>query len=270
MPATNFQEMRWLRSFGRPSPDRPTASCPQFRGGPAMQDRAIREETSRDQTGSRALIPFQPAETGVHPISIEIALGAALWFITVTWVGFARGGEIDWDLVVMTLFFIGFFALFLLASYAVKDKRWRLPSTSFPPISRQSSRNRDRHDAWARCAHRDRDGAGVAGPCRDGDRHRRHGDALAWSYQAKTAPVSSLALWREGRRGQARNRHRSRPARAGVRPRRSPDPARERGDVGAAHGNSGACQRSGSVKAERQLASKSHFGVSPSKQQTRP
>jgi hypothetical protein len=68
----------------------------------------------------------------VHPISIEVALGAALWFITVTWVGFARGGEIDWDLVVMTLFFIGFFALFLLAaSYAVKDKRWHLPSTSF-------------------------------------------------------------------------------------------------------------------------------------------
>jgi hypothetical protein len=68
--------------------------------------------------------PSQPIETGVHPISVEIVLAAALWFLAVTWVSFARGGEVDLDLVVVTFFFAFFFALFLLtASYAIKDQR---------------------------------------------------------------------------------------------------------------------------------------------------
>jgi hypothetical protein len=55
-------------------------------------------------------------------------LAAALWFLAVTWVSFARGGEVDLDLVVVTFFF----ALFLLtASYAIKDPRWHLRETSF-------------------------------------------------------------------------------------------------------------------------------------------
>ena len=75
--------------------------------------------------------PTRP-QTGVHPAAIEIALGAALWFIAVTWVSFARGPEVDWDLVVVTLFFIFFFALFLLtASHGLKDPRWRQRKTNF-------------------------------------------------------------------------------------------------------------------------------------------
>ena len=66
------------------------------------------------------------AETSVHPVAIEVGLAAALWFIAVTWVSFARGAEVDWDLVVVTLFFIFFFALFLFtASHALNDPRWR-------------------------------------------------------------------------------------------------------------------------------------------------
>jgi len=50
----------------------------------------------------------------------------------VTWVSFARGAEVDWDLVVVTLSFIFFFALFLFtASHALKDSRWRQRKTSF-------------------------------------------------------------------------------------------------------------------------------------------
>jgi hypothetical protein len=72
------------------------------------------------------------AQTDVHPVAIEVALAAALWFIAVTWVSFARGAEVDWDLVVVTLFFIFFFALFLFtASHALKDSRWRQRKTSF-------------------------------------------------------------------------------------------------------------------------------------------
>lgn len=49
-----------------------------------------------------------------------------------TWVSFARGAEVDWDLVVVTLFFIFFFALFLFtASHGLKDSRWRQRKTSF-------------------------------------------------------------------------------------------------------------------------------------------
>ena len=48
-----------------------------------------------------------------------------------TWVSFARGPEVDWDLVVVTLFFIFFFGLFLFtATYALKDPRWRQRDTS--------------------------------------------------------------------------------------------------------------------------------------------
>ena len=68
----------------------------------------------------------------MHPVSIEIALAAALWFLAMTWVSFARGRDVDWDLVVVTLFLAFFFGLFLLtASYAVKDPRWHLRDTSF-------------------------------------------------------------------------------------------------------------------------------------------
>jgi hypothetical protein len=55
-----------------------------------------------------------------------------MWFLLVTWLSFATGGEIDWDLVVVTLFIVIFFTLFLLtASFAARDPRWHLRDTSF-------------------------------------------------------------------------------------------------------------------------------------------
>jgi hypothetical protein len=75
---------------------------------------------------------LRKAQTGVHRAAIEVALAAALWFIAVTWISFARGMEVDWDLVVVTLFFIFFFALFLFtATYGLKDPRWSQRDTSF-------------------------------------------------------------------------------------------------------------------------------------------
>ncbi len=71
-------------------------------------------------------------ETGVHTVVAEIAVGAALWFIVMAWLDFARGGEIDYLLVIVTLFFVMFFGLFLLtASYTLHDPRWPLRDTSF-------------------------------------------------------------------------------------------------------------------------------------------
>ncbi len=71
-------------------------------------------------------------ETSVHPIVVEIAVAAAVWFIAVTWLAFARGPGVDLDLAIVTLFFVIFFALFLLtATYGRDDPRWHLPATSF-------------------------------------------------------------------------------------------------------------------------------------------
>jgi hypothetical protein len=71
-------------------------------------------------------------ETGVHTVVAEIGVGASLWFIVMTWLDFARGGEIDYLLVIVTLFFVIFFALFLLtASFSLHDPRWPLRDTSF-------------------------------------------------------------------------------------------------------------------------------------------
>jgi hypothetical protein len=71
-------------------------------------------------------------ETAVHPVVGEIAIGAVVWFIAVTWLAFARGPEVDYLLVIVTLFFVMFFTLFLLtASYGWKDPRWHVPETNF-------------------------------------------------------------------------------------------------------------------------------------------
>jgi hypothetical protein len=79
----------------------------------------VASETKDSQTAT---------ETGVHTVVAEIAVGAALWFIVMAWLDFARGGEIDYLLVIVTLFF----ALFLLtASYSLHDPRWPLRDTSF-------------------------------------------------------------------------------------------------------------------------------------------
>ena len=82
---------------------------------------------SAEERDSQAL-----TETGVHTAVVEIAVGAALWFIVMAWLDFARGGEIDYLLAIVTLFFVMFFTLFLLtASYSLHDPRWPLRDTSF-------------------------------------------------------------------------------------------------------------------------------------------
>jgi hypothetical protein len=70
--------------------------------------------------------------SGMHPVVIEISLAAAIWFLVVTWISFAWGGEIDYLLVIVTLFFGMFFGLFpLTASYTVHDSRWSVRETGF-------------------------------------------------------------------------------------------------------------------------------------------
>ena len=73
-----------------------------------------------------------PAGLGVHPIAIETAIAAALWFIAVTWLAFAHGVETDYLLAIVTLFFVIFFTLFLFtATYSRGDPRWPTKRTSF-------------------------------------------------------------------------------------------------------------------------------------------
>ena len=43
-----------------------------------------------------------PTSLGVHPIAIETAIAAALWFIAVTWLAFAHGIETDYLLLIVT------------------------------------------------------------------------------------------------------------------------------------------------------------------------
>jgi patatin-like phospholipase len=81
-------------------------------------------ETSRVRRGTH--------ETAVHPVVGEIAIGAVVLFIAVMWLAFARGPEVDYLLVIVTLFFVMFFTLFLLtASYGWKDPCWHVPETTF-------------------------------------------------------------------------------------------------------------------------------------------
>ena len=85
-----------------------------------------------DAVDSEQVAAARESQAGVHPAAIGIALLASLWFIAVTWVSFARGAEVDWDLVVVTLFFAFFLGLFLFtASHALKDPRWRQRDTDF-------------------------------------------------------------------------------------------------------------------------------------------
>jgi hypothetical protein len=94
------------------------------------------DRTGRDVPRPQLPDPEEPqqtaAETGVHPIVIKIAVAAALWFVVTSWLAFAWGPEIDYLLVIVTLFFAIFFTLFLLtASFSVHDARWPVRRTSF-------------------------------------------------------------------------------------------------------------------------------------------
>ena len=74
----------------------------------------------------------QASETGVHPVAAKIAIGAAIWFLAVTWLSFAWGGETDFMLVIVILFFAFFIGLFVLtASYSGNAPRWPVRETSF-------------------------------------------------------------------------------------------------------------------------------------------
>ena len=85
-----------------------------------------------DQAKQTSLPQQTPAETGVHPIVIRIAVGAAVWFVAISWLAFAWGPEIDYLLVIVTLFFAIFLTLFLLtASFSLHDSRWPVRRTSF-------------------------------------------------------------------------------------------------------------------------------------------
>ncbi|MGV1013837.1 MAG: hypothetical protein ACOYB4_02590 [Methyloceanibacter sp.] len=71
-------------------------------------------------------------EAGVHPVVTKIAVGAAIWFLVVTWFSFAWDGETDFLLAIVILFFAIFFTLFLLtASFSTDDPRWPVRETSF-------------------------------------------------------------------------------------------------------------------------------------------
>ena len=97
---------------------------------------------STDKTGAPQIeageTDLQP-EVRLHPVAVEIGIGAALWFVAMAWLDFARDGEIDYLLATVTLFFVMFFTLFLLtASYSAHDPRWPSHDTSFCEFLRSS------------------------------------------------------------------------------------------------------------------------------------
>ena len=76
--------------------------------------------------------PAQRPASDVHPVVIKVLLSAVSWFLAVTWLNFASRMEVDFDLAVVTGFFVMFLTLFLLtASLVVNDPRWRQRKTSF-------------------------------------------------------------------------------------------------------------------------------------------
>jgi len=84
--------------------------------------------------------PRRRRNTSVHPIAIEIGLLAMLWFIVVSWLCFAWGGGVDFDLAIITLFCAIFVTLFLSqASRAAHDQRWRLRQESFRSFLRDDN-----------------------------------------------------------------------------------------------------------------------------------
>jgi hypothetical protein len=93
-----------------------------------LADDSVREE----QASLPREIRGTTQETSVHSGVIKIILGATAWFLVVTWMSFARGGDVDFAITVAILFFLFFLGLFLLtSSYAASDPRWNLRKTSF-------------------------------------------------------------------------------------------------------------------------------------------
>ena len=124
-------------------------------------------------------------QTGVHPAAIEIALGAALWFIVVTWVSFARGAG-------SRLGPCHRHAILRLLLRAVPvhgdlcGERSALASSrhELPRIPAERSRHGDRHRCADATSDRDRDHAGLARARRDGNRPRLDRPPLAEARRA--------------------------------------------------------------------------------------
>lgn len=95
----------------------------------AREAEAIRSAGAPEASSAERM---QKSETGVHPIAAKVAVGATIWFLVATWLSFAWGGETDFLLAIVILFFAFFIGLFLLtASYTVKDERWPVQEMSF-------------------------------------------------------------------------------------------------------------------------------------------
>jgi hypothetical protein len=94
-----------------------------------LADDSVREES---QANPPREIRGTTQDTSVHSGVIKIILGATAWFLVMTWMSFARGGDVDFAITVAILFFLFFIGLFLLtSSYAMSDPRWRQRDTSF-------------------------------------------------------------------------------------------------------------------------------------------
>jgi hypothetical protein len=114
---------------------------------------AISERASAPREDREQYLPFEPEErlgeiavkpseargekaqayeARVHPVVTKIAVGAAVWFLAITWLSFAGSGETNFLLVIVVLFFALFITLFLLTvNYNRGDPRWPVRETSF-------------------------------------------------------------------------------------------------------------------------------------------
>lgn len=115
--------------------------------GLELFDRSDAKSPSRLLESEPALRPI----TGVHPAVIKIAMSAVVWLLAVAWFDFSGGPEVDFNLAVVTGFFVMFFTLFLLAaSMVVDDPRWKQPKARFAeflkdqvPVDRGTMLGRD-------------------------------------------------------------------------------------------------------------------------------
>jgi hypothetical protein len=70
-----------------------------------------------------------------------------VWFVVTSWLAFAWGPEIDYLLVIVSLFFAIFFTLFFLtASFSVHDGALASAAYEFSRVSQQQYSHRQRHD----------------------------------------------------------------------------------------------------------------------------
>jgi hypothetical protein len=103
-----------------------------FEGPEKLPETAANEAPTTGTLEASSAESMEASEVGVHSAVTKIAIGAAIWFVVVTWLSFAWTRETDFVLVIVTLFFAIFFTLFLLtASYTLKDPRWPVRETSF-------------------------------------------------------------------------------------------------------------------------------------------